>query len=252
MVKASIPNVLGGLLELPNGKVAELESVEGFQWLANPDFRSFRFEDGISPYTCRKEKVKGTDGYWYGYQRVGGKVTKRYIGKTSDLSQARLIEVSDRFHALPKSHLPLPKRDSVGSTKLGNKSTGSMLPNQLGNKQEVSGLLSPTGDMHNPRTATAQLEAEISELLDNSVDNLLGELLWKLKREVAQLKAEKEQLEQELASCRQEFSEQLPAVVSQTIHPEPARLLNQLRKQNKRTKASLRDVEDVISLITGE
>jgi hypothetical protein len=252
MAKTSIPNVLGGLLELPNGKVVQLESVEGFQWLASPDFRSFRFEDGLAPYTCRKEKVKDTDGYWYGYQRVGGKVTKRYIGKTSDLSQARLIEVSDRFHALPKNHLPLPKNNSATFSKLTSGSTTSMLPNPLGNKQDVSGLPNSSHEAYKGKTPTARLGAEIGELPDNSVDNLPGGVLCKLKREIAQLKAEKEQLEQELADCRQDLATKSQAIAPEPVQAEPAQVLNQLRKQNKRTKVTLRDVEDIIELISGD
>lgn len=223
MSKVSIPSVLGGLLELPNGKVVKLESVEGFKWLSNSDFRSFRFEDGTSPYTCRKETVKGTDGYWYGYQRVGGKVTKRYIGKTSDLTLAKLIEVSDRFHALPKSHSVLPKSALVSPSELGNDSTTSTLPSQLGN-------------------------IEVAESLDNSSSELLDEL----KTELAQLKADNERLRQELAESQKALVSCQQAHKQIQEHLEPAKLLNRLRQRSKVAKATLKDLEAIVALIAGD
>lgn len=207
MTKVSIPNVLGGLLELPSGDVVEIESASWFSWLANPSFRSFRFEDGISPYTCRKEKVKGTDGYWYGYQRVDGKVTKRYIGKSDDLSHQKLKEISHRFQMLPKSALTLPK--------------------ELGNNKPVGKL---SGDSPT-------------------------ELLNQLKAEIAQLKTEKEQLKQELADCRQDSAEKFEMMTflsAKSVEVEPAQVLNQLRKQSKQTKATLKDVENILSLISAD
>jgi hypothetical protein len=202
MTKASIPNVLGNCLELPNGNVVEVGCPSWFNWLDNSDFRSFRFEDGISPYTCRKEKVKGHDGYWYGYQRVNGKVTKRYIGRSVDLSHDKLKEISTRFEALPKK---------VGKN-LGNIEVGKKLPNQIGNSSSDS----------------------------------LGEL----EAELAQLRADNEQLKQELADCQQELARCQGLCTQSQQAAEPAQVLNQLRKQNKRTKVMLRDVEDIMSLLS--
>lgn len=202
MTKASIPNVLGNLLELPNGNMVEVDCPSWFSWLDNPDFRSFRFEDGISPYTCRKEKVKGNDGYWYGYQRVNGKVTKRYIGRSVDLSHDKLKEISTRFEALPKK---------VGK-KLGNVEVGKKLPNEIG--------------------------------------NLPSDSLGELKPELARLRADNEQLKQELVDCQQELVRCQGLYTQSQQAIEPAQVLNQLRKQNRRTKVVLRDVEDIMSLLS--
>lgn len=233
MAKVSIPNVLGNYLELPNGDVVEADSAKWFDALADSEFRSFRFEDGASPYTCRKEKVKGIDGYWYGYQRVSGKVTKRYIGKTADITQAKLLEISDRFQALPKK----------SPHNLGNQDKGQKLPNGLGNVTELGNNL----------TVTAQLQTELNgELPSDSLDNSLDELMWKLKAEIAQLTAEKQQLEQQLAECREHLEQKSEVIISQPVEVEPAQVLNQLRRQNKRTKATLKDVEDILSLVAGD
>jgi hypothetical protein len=64
----------------------KLESPKGLAWLES--INSFRFEptgDG-KPYTVRKE----ASGYWYGYRRVSGKLHKKYIGKSSEISTAKL------------------------------------------------------------------------------------------------------------------------------------------------------------------
>jgi chromosome segregation ATPase len=81
----AIPSVIQGTVEV-EGKVFELDSPKGAAWLET--IGSFRFEpsgDG-KPCTIRREP----SGYWYGCRKVAGKVRKKYIGKSSEVSVAKL------------------------------------------------------------------------------------------------------------------------------------------------------------------
>ncbi len=97
----TIPSVMQGLIEGEDGKVFELDSPKGAAWLEGAT--SFRFEptEGNKPYTVRKESGKGGD-YWYGYRKMAGKLHKKYIGKSSELSTAKLEEIAEALNTPPQ------------------------------------------------------------------------------------------------------------------------------------------------------
>lgn len=100
----TIPSVVQGLIETEDGKVFELDSPKGSAWLES--IGSFRFEpsgDG-KPYTVRKE----SGIYWYGCRKVAGKVRKKYIGKSSEVSIAKLEEIAEALETPP-----VPRVDKV-------------------------------------------------------------------------------------------------------------------------------------------
>jgi len=93
----AIPSVMQGLIETEDGKVFKLDSPKGEAWLEA--IGSFRFEpsgDGKA-YTVRREP----SGYWYGCRKVAGKVRKKYLGKTSELSTAKLEEIAKALEVPP-------------------------------------------------------------------------------------------------------------------------------------------------------
>jgi chromosome segregation ATPase len=93
----AIPSVVQGLIETKDGRVFELDSHKGAAWVEA--IGSFRFEpagDG-KPYTVRKE----ASGYWYGCRKVAGKVRKKYIGKSSDVSLVKLEEIAAALELPP-------------------------------------------------------------------------------------------------------------------------------------------------------
>lgn len=55
---------------------------------------SFAFHGKHGSYTACKELRQRGDGYWYAYARIRGKVTKRYLGKETNLSLPHLEEVA--------------------------------------------------------------------------------------------------------------------------------------------------------------
>src|SRR6266487_6573990 len=67
-------------------------SREWFDWLRSVS--SFTFGGRHAQVTVRQESRSGGSAYWYAYRRTGGKTTKKYLGRTSDLSLAHLEEVA--------------------------------------------------------------------------------------------------------------------------------------------------------------
>src|SRR6266487_3305024 len=120
-------------------------SGEWFDWLTSVS--SFTFGDRHAQVTVRQESRSGGSAYWYAYRRTGVKTTKKYLGRTGDLSLAHLEEVAlelappfairseqepplldpsrETAQALSKPYTPVPSRASEGMTdrvghRLGN------------------------------------------------------------------------------------------------------------------------------------
>ena len=86
-----------GLIEAEDGKVFELDSPKGAAWVET--IGSFRFEPSsdCKAYTVRREG----SGYWYGCRKVAGKVRKKYIGKSSEVSITKLEEIAAALEVPP-------------------------------------------------------------------------------------------------------------------------------------------------------
>lgn len=67
------------------------DSQSWFDWLAS--IPSFTFSGQRGQLTARQE-IRSGGTYWYAYRRVGRKMTKRYLGRTTELSSARLEVVA--------------------------------------------------------------------------------------------------------------------------------------------------------------
>jgi LuxR family maltose regulon positive regulatory protein len=78
------------LYKSPQDEALDLnvESPNWLVWLSQ--ITSFAFHGRHGSYTARKERKQRGDSYWYAYARVEGKLTKRYLGRSIDLSFARL------------------------------------------------------------------------------------------------------------------------------------------------------------------
>src|SRR5437868_2717457 len=66
---------------------------------------SFAFHGKHGSYTVRKERKQRGGEYWCAYARVGGKLTKRYVGRGCDLSPARLEQVARELWLTPQAAL---------------------------------------------------------------------------------------------------------------------------------------------------
>ena len=65
-----------------------LDSPAWYAWLEQ--HTSFTFVDPAGGLTVRKERGRPSGWYWKGYRRQAGKVRTAYLGRSADLSLARL------------------------------------------------------------------------------------------------------------------------------------------------------------------
>lgn len=71
---------------------------EGSAWFAwLEEAPSFAFHGQTRAYTARKEFIRPGDAYWYAYVRAGKQLLKKYVGKASDITLARLEQVAEQL-----------------------------------------------------------------------------------------------------------------------------------------------------------
>jgi chromosome segregation ATPase len=277
----AIASVVQGLIETEDGKVFELDSCKGSAWLES--VISFRYvpTGANKPYTVRQETKKGGD-YWYGYRKVAGKLHKKYIGKSSELSTAKLEEIAEALNT-PQQPRVTQVTDTVTQvTELNSQRVTdavtdrhtaervtalelqfqalqesleelrSMLlgkPDGLSNSSES---LNPSGvtdkELHNElsnlKDENEKLRVDYAALLESSthVTNKLRQEVQELRSQLEQERADREEVEAELAEQKQKSA---PA----SELPEAADLYNQLKAKRKKSSASLADVELILEMI---
>ena len=274
----TIPSVLQGLIETEEGKVFELDSPKGSIWLESVG--SFRFEPSgdSKPYTVRKES-----GYWYGCRKIAGKVRKKYIGRSSEVSIARLEEIAEALEIPPVPRVNKVAEVAEVTQKVAEEVVQKVvevaqkvaqdrltaLELQVGNLQKavealqeaLLGKLEAGDSLELPK-----VDNEVAEQLQNELGNLKSEneklqtnyanllesstvVTNKLRQELAEVRS---QLETERAD-REEIETQLanlkqkPATASEL--PEAADLLNQLKTRRKKSTASLTDIETILEMM---
>jgi LuxR family maltose regulon positive regulatory protein len=84
---------------------------------------SFAFHGQLGSYTARKEHQERGAGYWYAYARLKGKVTKRYLGSSTDLTLARLEQVAQALTTAQQSRR-LHEEAELGSEPATSSSDG--------------------------------------------------------------------------------------------------------------------------------
>ncbi|GHO97605.1 LuxR family transcriptional regulator [Reticulibacter mediterranei] len=68
-------------------------------WLEQTASFAFQSRWGMY-YTVRKQRVQRGSSYWYAYRRLHGRIVKRYLGRTTDLTFARLEEIAHQLESL--------------------------------------------------------------------------------------------------------------------------------------------------------
>lgn len=85
-------SVVQGILKPEYGSMIQIDTKCWFSWLT--ENKSFRYEsNNHAPFTVRKEK----SDYWYGYRKVVGKLHKRYIGRSLEVTQEKLELVAEEL-----------------------------------------------------------------------------------------------------------------------------------------------------------
>jgi LuxR family maltose regulon positive regulatory protein len=92
-----------------------------YAWLANHN--GFTYEGETGHLTARRELRRGI-GYWYGYRRRDGKLTKTYLGKAEELSRERL----ERAAILLAGNFPFQRLTGKSNSTDVNTVPGSQSP----------------------------------------------------------------------------------------------------------------------------
>ena len=82
-----------------------VESPDWFAWL--DQVSSFAFVGKSGRYTARKEAKQRGGRYWYAYLTMGEHLTKKYVGKTADLSLVRLEHIAEVLDAAQSISRPV-------------------------------------------------------------------------------------------------------------------------------------------------
>lgn len=89
-----LAEVHGAVLTIPGDKGSarqiSLETPEWFSWLADETNRAFRYRAARGVLTIRKERRARGMWYWSAYRRIAGRLRKHYLGRSGDLTIARL------------------------------------------------------------------------------------------------------------------------------------------------------------------
>ncbi len=96
------------------------ESPDWFAWL--DQVLSFAFSGKSGHYTARKEAKQRGDRYWSAYLATGTQLTKKYLGKTADLTMARLehiavlLSAAQAARVAPRQEKPFRPAQSAAQT----------------------------------------------------------------------------------------------------------------------------------------
>ena len=206
----TIPSVIQGLVETEDGKVFQLETPEGSAWLES--IGSFRFEpsEDSKPYTVRKE----SGIYWYGCRKIAGKVRKKYIGKSLEVTVAKLEEIAEALEipSVPRSNKVAEVTQGVAQ-EVAEVNQGVTQVITQGVAQEVAEV---TQEVAQDRLTALELQVgNLQKAVEALQEALLGKLelgdsseLPKVDNEVAErlqnnlgnLKAENEKLRADYAT----------------------------------------------------
>jgi chromosome segregation ATPase len=222
----AIPSVVQGLIETEGGKVFELDSPKGAAWVEA--IGSFRFEPAGNgkAYTVRKE----ASGYWYGCRKIAGKVRKKYIGKTSEVSTAKLEEIAAALEIPPVQRVTQVAEVAEGvaqdmrvAERVAEVAEGRLTALEL----EVADLRKALETLLErlPGKSEPGDSAELPK-----IDNAVAE---QLQNELSNLKAENEKLNQELAGTRADYAKLLESstVVTKKLDQEVQKLRSQLEQE---------------------
>jgi hypothetical protein len=194
---ATTPQVKQNICTDPNKPLypaIEVGSEFWFSWLREPDVKSFHFESDRGKFTARKEeRATSTNEYWYAYRKLQGKLRKVYMGAMDEITSERLEEVAaeisqsaqDYYYSRPAY---IAKEQQKFVTHVSNTDLTS-IPNSYptGNKEscvtynsELEALRLENEQLRS-QLAAADQETAILRVLQERTDNVLGELIDKIR-----------------------------------------------------------------------
>jgi LuxR family maltose regulon positive regulatory protein len=93
------PKVIGDMLYHDQGGLT-VGSAAWFAWLDQDEHSAFYVETSAGTFTARKEQRRSgrfPRCYWYAYRKQASKLHKMYLGRSEELTSARLVEVAQRL-----------------------------------------------------------------------------------------------------------------------------------------------------------
>jgi hypothetical protein len=78
--------------------VGQVGSTAWTDWLENQWTRSFRYESDQGAFTAIKEDRRGRS-VWYAHRRRAGQLKRLYLGKSENLTAAKLVEAARKLNA---------------------------------------------------------------------------------------------------------------------------------------------------------
>lgn len=225
----AIPSLVQGMIETEDGKVFELDSPKGSAWLES--IGSFRFESssGSKPYTVRKE----SGIYWYGCRKVAGKVRKKYIGKSSEVTVAKLEKIAEALE-IP----PIPKPNKVTEVAEVAEGVAQQVAEVVQDRLTALEL-----QVANLQKAVEALQEALPGKLESGdslelpkVDNEVAE---ELQNELGNLKAENENLRADYAKLLESSTH-----VTNKLRGEVQELQLQIEKEKTRGEEIWEELSD--------
>jgi DNA repair exonuclease SbcCD ATPase subunit len=227
----AIPSVVQGLIETGDGKVFELNSPKGAAWLETVG--SFRFEPSGDSKACTVRREPS--GYWYGCRKIAGKVRKKYIGKTSEVSTAKLEEIAEALEVPPVTRVAQVVEVAQGVAQV----------TEVAQEVAQDRLTALELEVANLRKALEALEEKLPGKLElgDSVElpKVDSEGAEELQNELGNLKAENEKLKQELADARTDYAKLLES--STAVKASREKEIAELRSQLETERADREEVE---------
>lgn len=108
MPYANMPWVRGGKVCTPEGARITMDTTAWFTWLGTVSSFCYSSPTHIHRLTVRRER-RGRHSYWYAYSKIDAKLHNVYVGKTAQLTHARLEQVSRQL--LLKARKEVPQTD---------------------------------------------------------------------------------------------------------------------------------------------
>ncbi|HKF38186.1 MAG TPA: hypothetical protein VKB35_14925, partial [Ktedonobacteraceae bacterium] len=118
------------------------DSPAWFTWL--DQVSSFALVGKSGRYTARREARRHSNRYWYAYLVTGTQLTKKYLGKTSDLSLARLEHIASEMSANQAASRQLRQAAPLLHAQSGVQVSSPVSLGAIGAEDEVDSARRPT------------------------------------------------------------------------------------------------------------
>lgn len=247
----AIASVVQGTIETEDGKIFELDSSKGSTWVESVSSFKYVPTGASKPYTVRKEAKKGGD-YWYGYRKVAGKLHKKYIGKSSELSTTKLEEIAEALNTPQQSRVTQVTDAVTQVTEVNNQRVTEAVTDRhtaervTALESQVQALQESLEVLRSEMSGKSEGLGNFSELLNPNA----GVTDKGLQNELSNLKAENEKLRADYAALLESSTH-----VTNKLREEVQELRSQLEQEKTKGEEmweELSDTEQALAEVRAE